>query len=381
MGERSNDKANVAGMCLHGNFPSHCPQCGVKTRQEHYSSHEVEAYVSECVQKEISPEQKTELNKELASVMDFFAAAGIETYIAGGTGIDLLDEEWNRDHQDLDVAIMGSNRQKFFDVATREGYLITDPDRRSLSQEEIVSPETHNAFLFRSNEQGFTQFEVIFLNETPTGDVALTKRAAALRTTYAQAPKVNVAGREITLQPPDVILFHKLTDGRRKDFRDAKKVWDTLQDEQCERVVDYLEKAGVRFAIDGVEMTDIPSLFVAAERKDAELHRDFFDKKVDGLEIELTHELMAKCEEVFAIRQGVAEQSAFFEELAAKYEGFMPERRVVLEAMADYLYQSPPPAIDAFKMWAKQLVKSDDRVKQRALHEYVSEKLWEVKID
>ncbi len=377
--ENPTDQMKAAGMCPHGNFPSSCPRCA-KERGETETAREVENYITERLQKEVSPERKAELVKELLTVSEFFDSAGIDAYIAGGTGIDLLDGEWNRDHQDLDMAIFGSNREQFFDAATQAGFMITDPDRRQLSAAEVTDPKTHNAFLFRTNEQGNTQFEVMFLNETPTGDFELTKHATAPRASYEQAPLATIAGKEVAIQPPDVILFHKLTDGRRKDFRDAKKVWDALEPTQRERLDGYLRDADVRFVIDGKEITDIPALFETAEQKDAEQHQAFFRaEKITGIEDEMGKDLMARCDEVFDIKQQNADRSAFFDAIAEKYQGFVPERRVVLEAMSDYLYQTPAPSVDQFKTWAKKYVKLDESVKTKALYEYVSEKLWEVK--
>lgn len=379
MSEKSIEDAKAKGLCPHGNFPASCPICA-KERSETETAREVEAYVTERLQKEVSPERKIELSKELSTVSDFFDAAGIEAYIAGGTGIDLLDGEWNRDHQDLDMAIFGSNRQRFFDAATKAGFMITDPDRRQLSVGEVTDPKKHNAFLFRTNEQGNTQFEVIFLNEMPTGDLELTQHAAAPRASYEQAPRVTIAGKEVAIQPPDIILFHKLTDGRRKDFRDAQKVWSALQPAQQDRLNGYLHDAGVQFVIDGKEMTDVPSLFQIAEQKDTERHRAFFStERVTGMEDELGKDLMARCDEVFEIKKQAADRSVFFEAIAEKYQGFVPERRLVLEAMSDYLYQTPAPSIEQFKAWSKKYVKLDERLKTKALHEYVSEKLWDVK--
>ena len=378
------DQMKATGMCPHGNFPSSCPLCA-KERGETETAREVESYITERLQKEVSPERKAELDKELLTVSEFFDRAGIDAYIAGGTGIDLLDGKWNRDHQDLDMAIFGSNRQKFFNTATQAGFMIRDSGSetrppKELSVEEVINSETHNAFLFRTNEQGNTQFEIIFLNETSTRDFELTKHVAAPRTSYEQAPRVTIAGKEVAIQPPDIILFHKLTDGRRKDFRDAKKVWDALEATQRERLIGYLRDADVRFIIDGKEITNVPALFEIAEQKDTEQHQAFFrTENVTGMENKLGKDFIARCDEVFDVKQQTTDRSAFFVVISEKYEGSIPERRVVLEAMSDYLYQTPAPSLEQFKAWSKKYVKLDERLKTKALHEYVSEKLWKIK--
>lgn len=342
---------------------------------------DIEKFVHERLESELSPERKVELNKELATVASFFDEANIKPYIAGGTGIDLLDGEWDRDHQDLDMAIMGSERAKFFQAATDAGFLITDPDRNTLNLEAITDEKTHNAFLFRSDEQSATEFEVMFLNETANGDIKLTNSSAVSRTTYDNAPTINVEGHEVAIQPPEVILFHKLTDGRRKDFWDTKAVWNSLSEEQRVRLTDFLQDANVRFVIGEDEITDIQALFARAEQEDKAKHGEFFTKQIQKFEKELSADLIARCEEVYEIYERTPKRDDFFGEVAEKYQGFVPECRVVIEAMADELYSDNPSDIEGFKKWAKQYVKMDERLKEKALYEYVSEKIWETKLE
>ncbi len=341
----------------------------------------IENFIRERLDTELSPERRAELSKELITVASFFDEANIKPYIAGGTGIDLLNGEWDRDHQDLDIAIMGSERVKFFQAAMDAGFLVTDPDRNALNLETITDSKTHNAFLFRSDDQGVTQFEVMFLNETVGGDVKLTDNTTASRTIYNNGPTVSIEGHEVTIQPPEVILFHKLVDGRRKDFRDAKTVWDSLSEEQHGRLTGFLREANVRFVIGEDEITDVQALFARAEQEDKTKHVKFFTEKVGEFNEVLSSDLMARCKEVYEIYGRTPKRNDFFGEVAEKYQGFVPERRVVIEAMADELYSDNPPDIDGFKKWAKQYVKMDERLKEKALYEYVSEKLWETKLE
>ncbi len=365
-------------MCQHGNEPSTCPICA---KEAESTNTDVERFVTERVSREPSPERKSELDRELVIVADFFRDAEIKPYIAGGTGIDLLDGEWNRDHQDLDMAIMGSERGKFFEAATEAGFLITDPDRNTLDRVDIEDRKTHNAFLFRSNEEGSTEFEVIFLNENEDGSVELTHNSSAGRESYEDAPVASIDGREIAIQPPEVILFHKLTDGRRKDFRDAKTIWSNLDEERRERLTGFLKDANARFVIGGEEIRDVEQLLELAEQADQEKHASFFTERVDKFETELSEDLMARCEEIYQIRERTPERQDFFEEVAERYHGSVPERRSIIEAMADELYSEHNPDLDQFKRWAKTIAKMDERVKDKALHEYVSEKLWDVKLE
>jgi hypothetical protein len=376
MMERMNDMAKAAGMCPHGNFPSSCAQCP-KEGDTRETAQRIEAYVVERLQREVSPERKAELSGELAAVSDVFDAAGIDAYVAGGTGIDLLDGEWDRDHQDLDMAIMGNERRTFFDAATRSGFRIVDPYGNPLDVDAVIDPTTHNAFASRTNEQGTTRFEVIFLNQPIEGRVALNDTYSVDAARYAQAPRVTMAGREVAIQPPEIILFHKLTDGRRKDFRDAKKVWDTLSEVQRGSVDGFLADTGVVFTVDGEEIRSVRALFDAAESVDAERHRGFFGERVPAMEEKVSEGLMAACGELFARKERAADPETFSSLVGEMRTGVDPERGDALDAMAQALSEDPTMTLDRFKAWAKSHVRLDARLGATALREYVSEQLWE----
>lgn len=319
----------------------------------------VEQYVLERSRAEVSVERKAELSKELATVVQFFADAGIRPYVAGGSGLDLLDGQWNRDHQDLDMAILGTQRQALFDAATREGFLVTDHTRRSLTIEEITDSTTHNAFLFRNDERGVTQFEVMFVEDA---------------TSFDHAPTRTVDGVTLDLQPPEVILSHKLRDGRRKDFRDAQVVLDQLDAEQKARLADAMTSQ--HFTINGETVTDVTTLLERAASIDNARQRAFFESRLPAIEREIAGEYMTHCRAIYAIHERTPDRAQFFDALAEKYAGFLPERRAHLEDLADVLFSSPTPSLEAFQSEARRRVNLDEKLQHQALHEFLSEKLW-----
>ncbi len=364
--ESSIDQSKAAGMCPHGNFLSSCTFC----IKENQASREMEAFVIEQLERELSAERKAEMTKHLTTVLDFFDDAEIPVYLAGGGGLDLLDGEWNRDHQDLDMAIFKKDAQKFYDAAMRAEFRLSDyldQENKSLTIDGIMSADRHNALVHQGNEKGET-FEIMFLDES-----------ADTRDLYDQAPVAVFDGKEIKLQPPEVIVFHKLKDGRRKDFRDVKKVWEKLSEQQQKNITDLLQIGNTHFVIDGKETQDITTLLEIANKIDVEKHTKFFQENLKRIEDQIYQELMARCDEIFELKQTVADRQKFFEAMAEKYHGLMPEQRVVLEAMTNVLYSDTPSTLDQFKSWAKQEVNKKNEFKKRALYEYVSEKLWTVK--
>ncbi len=365
--EKSIDVLNATGMCQHGNFPASCVSC----TKEQEMSREIESFVSEELERELSPERKGEMTKHLSAVLDFFDQAEIPVYLAGGGGLDLLDGKWDRDHQDLDMAIFKKDAKKFYDAAMRAGFRLSDyvdQENKSLTIDGIMSADRHNALVHQGNDKGDT-FEIMFLDEE--GDT---------QALYDQASPVAFDGREVRLQPVEVILYHKLKDGRRKDFRDVKKIWGTLTEQQQQQTGNLLRTAGIRFEIGGKDVQDVSTLLESATTEDAEKHTVFFGaERLKDLETGMYKELMSRCDEIFKLKQTVGDRQDFFDDMAKKYHGLMPEQRQVLEVMRDVLYADPPSTLDQFKSWARQFVDKKDEFKKRALYEYVSEKLWTVK--
>lgn len=359
--------------------PDHILNRRVSERAE--ADNVVETYVTERLTQRVSPERQAELNRELLAVTRFFAGAKIDAYVAGGSGIDLLDGTWDRDHQDLDMAIMGSDRLALYDAATHAGFQIAKPGGQRLSRDEVADRATHNAFLRSETGGEETRFEVIFLNESSTGDVELTTNAALSKRVYEQGPRVVVEGQEVRLQPPEVTLYYKLTDGRRKDARDIRGLWNSSSPTQREQVVQLIRDAKVCFEIDGQRIANVQTLLEVAERKDQELHKVFFESRVAALEAELGKDIMEKSQQVFGLREKASDRLQFLALMESEYNGVTPQHRSTVEAIADILYQNPDMKLSDFQSWATRRVGPADRVKNRALSEYVSEQLWKTTED
>lgn len=335
----------------------------------------IEEYVNTQMLAEVSAERKTELNTQLVDIADFFTAENIAMSVGGGIGIDLLDGKWDRDHQDVDVVVSGNDRVTLFTAATRKGYMVTTFDLVPLTADSIADPATENAFLFRTDEQGTHHFEAIFQNETANGAIHLTETVAVEREALSALPTVDVEGRRITLQPPEVTLFYKLRDGRRKDLMDVMTYLQSATPEQEERLRHCIAATDMRFTIDGKELTDVRELVRVSLEKHAADHQEFFEK-LDVLRADIEARFTTFCKDLMEARQQVADKEALFVAIAERYKGFMPEQRPIIAKMVDALFADPAQTEEQFLAWAKPLVNREERLKVLALHEYVSEKLW-----
>ena len=341
------------------------------TRESHKNSEqrvsEVRGRVLSEFEKQVTPEQAERLDRELSRTAELFRTRRLDFYVAGGSGIDLIDGEWDRDHQDLDVAVAGKDRVRFFDMAEREGFFIGDAGRKPLTRRDIENPKTHNCFLFRIREGSKEAFEAIFLPEEDAER-------------YENAPRVEINGREIALQPPEVILFHKLKDGRRKDLRDIAEAWQDLDQAKRDAVQKLVADAGLRFRAGGREISSVGELLNAAQKIREEKDEAFFKEGTYAkLKNGLDAELAKTASEIYEARGASSGQEDFRAKLIEKYGGFMPERRAVIDQAADFLFQEPKPDAESFATFFRMAVGGDldERMKTEAALKFKEEKLWE----
>ena len=339
---------------------------------------EIRDHVMTRIEQAPTEERKKVLTRELFKVLSFFDQSGIRAFVAGGAGIDLLDAKWDRDHQDLDVAIRGNDREAFFISIKKNGFHLRLANGTEAQQEDVLDIKTHNAFASRTNEAGETTFEVIFLNVVNDDDVELSNGFAIPMSFYENAPMVEVAEKEIRLQPTEVILFHKLIDARRKDLRDIINTWGLLSVEQQQRLQSFVDSSSVTFMIDGEETSNIPFLLEKAFIVDSEKQESFFR---DGLESRLermTRDLMSRCEEIYLLAQNHQYESFLI--VATKIYGQGDdERQKIVQEIGGFLLSGSMPDLHSFKKWALKRTQTDAHIKDDIFNAYANEEIYQTK--
>lgn len=323
-------------------------------------------------------ERQAELSREIEMIAEILEVERVPFFIAGGTGLDLLDGKWSREHLDLDVAISGVDRERAYDAMIAAGFRITDPGLQEITREMLLEPSRFHIFCKQLIGKDKYNVEIMFLKESSTGDVGINDTVAAPRELYSHPTTVTVGEREIPLQPTEVIVFHKLTDGRRKDFRDLEKAWESLGAAARGRVEGYIRDSHLTFVVSG-EVVALPELFSAAHRNDAELQKEFFANQIGEIEIELSAENVAVAKEVFHLYAGETDSLVFQRRLEEKYGDLTPSRVEVFRDISLRLAAEPHQTEDEFVEWAMVYTKIQLQVEQFAFREYVAETLWECK--
>lgn len=338
----------------------------------------IEASVRHRLDVGIPPERQAELSREIEMIAEILDIARIPFFIAGGTGLDLLDGQWSRDHLDLDVAISGVDRERAYDAMAAAGFRITDPGLQEITREMLLEPSRFHIFCKQLVGKDKYNVEIMFLKESPTGDVRINDAVAAPRELYSHPTTVTVGEREIPLQPTEVIVFHKFTDGRRKDFRDLEKAWESLDAPARERVEGYIRDSRLTFVIHD-EIVPFSELFSAAHRNDAEQQKEFFTDRIGEIEVELFVENVAVAKEVFHLYAGETDPLVFQRRLEEKYGDLTPSRMTAFRDISVQLASAPHQTEDEFVEWAMVYTKIQSQIEQFAFREYVSQTLWECK--
>lgn len=338
----------------------------------------IEASVRHRLDVGIPVERQEELSREIEMIAEIFEVERVPFFIAGGTGLDLLDGKWGREHLDLDIAISSVDRERTYDAMIAAGFRVTDPAGKEISHEMLVDPKRHNIFCKQLVGEDKYNVEIMFLEEAVNGGVKLNDAVAAPREIYTRAPIVRIGEHDIPLQPTEVILFHKLTDGRRKDFRDLEKAWESLSAEERMRVEGYIRDSHLVFVINEKIVT-LAELFPAAHENDASLQDNFFTNRLQEIEHKLGSEIVVVAKEVFGLYAGEKDPAVFQRKLEEKYGDLTPTRIVAFRDISLRLTSIPAQTADEFVEWAKVYTKIESQVEQFAFREYVAETLWECK--
>lgn len=311
---------------------------------------------------EPSAERVEELERELFKTIDQLEEQGIDYALAGGTGLDLADGKWDRDHHDLDVVIANKDREKFWNYYIERGYVITAPDRTEYDKDSFLAEDLHNAFLHGVEGGAAHEYEVMFQNELS-----------------GQVQSVSLQGRDVHLQPPEVNVFYKLRDGRRKDLNDIIQAIGVFDEDQRERLQELWE--GHSMEMDGKIYTSIDAFIADAPVVDEKMRKKFFQSLESKKEL-FDEGLRVKADEVYEVAVNSSSGDDFINKLIEKYQGFMPERRALIESMTEFLFADDSlPKKEAFQEFVIDLVEKKDgnQFPHWYKYQFASEKIWEPK--
>jgi hypothetical protein len=303
----------------------------------------------------LSEQRKEELEKEIGDVAKVLNGYGRPWFTAGGTALELAKGKLTRDHLDNDIAIFYEGVGEFFGYASHLGYRFFDVKGKRIKAAEELLAQKGNAFVVK-NDKGRPglRFEIIFLRRNAQGDITFghNKQFAFSKTLYENPAKtIAVNGEVVPIQPKEIVLLHKIYDGRNKDFHDIKKFLPTLTPEERERLNGYLKTLDATFAVGDRQTTNLDELLQLAEAETKDFREMLSTKVVDwiiGADLGRFDETIEKSFEI-AMRHGSPKY--FINELADE----LGERETTwqvaeLDKAEKFLFRDPQPTKEEFKL-------------------------------
>lgn len=314
---------------------------------------ELEAWIDVEESREPSQERKRALTEELAEVSDFFRDAAIDFSVIGGSGLDLLDGKWSRDHQDLDVAVDKKDAQQVCEAAAEQGFTaVNAKDQSEIRPDAPNLKLPENVFLRKANRT----FEVVFED--------FSKYASD------QLPVVNIENREVRLQRPEINLYHKFFDGRRKDLGDIETYLPDLNAEQRERLNQLLQDQGVTFVVGERTTGSVDELLVFAREESERLKTDLLSEHAR----EVNEQTDAVLTDLYNASNSEP-QEVWERKMSKKYPGDLQQK--LLARMSSLLFGESKPAYDVFCAKVNGWQEMKESVRERILWQYREQIVWE----
>lgn len=360
----------------------------------------------------LTVEREAELQQKFGDIASLLNESGKPWFVAGGTSLELTQGKFARDHQDIDVAVMQADAQAWFDQLRVKGYsfhrYVREKDlegykinfgkaeadfqvtsdgmyRVDVTSSQEFSEGGDNAFLQQMEEgNGLPQdFEVMLLKINSRGEVAFDDEDDhGFPASLLENPGYFTAenGEKVPLQPREIVLMHKLKDGRQKDLTDIRRVVGELRPDERQRLDGLLEKFGVRFkdTVTGKEISGLNELLHEVAATDSVAIKQFVGgidentrEQREGLD-ELTGKIYAA-----AVRAGSRDN--FEKELLKEFTpSVIKARKKRLDKMSDELFAEKMPSLDEFKKFVYELLDFNNEMKKQVSQKFLSMERWKV---
>lgn len=332
-------------------------------------------------------QQKSNVEKETSDVAQIFNDYGKPWFLGGGTSLELAQGEITRDHHDSDIVMPYENVADFFDYAIGLGYKFTDTEGKDiLSREDLVNSR-ENAFLHKIDrtKAGSQGFEIIFLRKNDAGEILFgsgDEELAFPTALYENGQKYSAKnGQEVPLQPREIVLLHKIFDGRQKDFHDIRKFLPTLSTEERQRLDGYIKKIGLSFVVGGKQAENLDELMQLAEETTKEVKENFLASKIDEAISKSSERFNTTIARVFEIANRVGSPENFLDEVKKEFgEDLIAQRKSEFEEITKFLFGEKKPTQEEFREFANRAFNIQKYLEEKMKGEALDMQRWETRI-
>jgi len=331
-------------------------------------------------------QQKSDVEKETGDVARILNGYGKPWFLGGGTSLELAQDEITRDHHDSDIVMPYENVADFFDYASGLGYRFSDAEGKDILSKEDLVNSRENAFLHKIDraKPGSQGFEIIFLRKNDAGEILFGSGDEGLAfpvSLYDNGQKYSAQnGQEVPLQPREIVLLHKIFDGRQKDFHDVKKFLPTLSAEERQRLDAYIEKIGLYFVVNGKETENLDGLMQLVEATTKEVKENFPASKIDEAISRSNERFNTTIGKVFEIASRVSSPENFLIEVKKEFgEDLVAQRKAEFDEVAKFLFGEKKPTREEFGEFAHRAFNIQKYLEEKMKNEALDMQRWEVR--
>lgn len=331
-----------------------------------------------------SEQQKSDVEKETGDFARILNEYGKPWFLCGGTSLELAQGEITRDHKDIDIVMPYENVADFFDYARGLGYKFTDTEGKDISSKEDLATK-RNVFLNKVDrtKTGTRELEIIFLRKNHEGKIIFgsgNEELAFPTNLYENGQKYSAKnGQEVPLQPREIVLLHKIFDGRQKDFHDIKKFLPTLSTEERQRLNGYFEKINVSFAVGDKKAESLDELIQLVEATTKEVKKNMASK-IDEVISKVRERFNTTIGKVFEIANRASSPENFLDEVKKEFgEDLVAQRKVELDEVAKFLFGEKKPTQEDFTEFAHRTFDIQKYLEEKMKSEALDMQRWEVR--
>lgn len=211
-------------------------------------------------------ERVLEIKAMIEETATIFDEADIRYVLDGALNISLYEDEFFRDHRDVDVSVFSEDIPKLAKILEQKGYaLFRFPKdvnevikEKGVVRHELLDPEkidprniSRERLLFlRVNEnleidtENYAWFDVHALDTNENGDIVQLNGTILPQSKYTEAVSYTTeSGKELRLSHPAILAYHKLKSGREHpDFDDLVVLKKHLSESDFAEIAKWLQQ-------------------------------------------------------------------------------------------------------------------------------------------
>jgi hypothetical protein len=214
-----------------------------------------------------SSEQSKEIEQSVMAVSEMLQAFPHPWYVGGGLALDLMNETLTRNHDDIDITIPEEAIGTIWEYARESNWSFWTHEGEQLATAEAFASQINigiEGIVIQSD--GTNMCEIMCIKRTDASGTLRGPAGISLPPeAYDTCPhKILSKDRQVLLTPPEIVLLHKLLDGRHKDLLDVFQYLPQLSDAERARFDTYLNEINPTFEIRGETISDIEALISIA---------------------------------------------------------------------------------------------------------------------